>query len=178
MRFVRTGLLVLVVLLGGVKAAAQEKPSPPPPQQLKVQFVFTESEGERKLSTLPYVLYVEVTTPRTKSSLRSGMKVPLQVSGQQFQYMDVGTNIDCLAEALDDGRYRLHVILDRSSAYGPEGKESPREGMSLGPAPILVSFRADHALLLRDGQTLESVLVTDPISGRVLRVQVTLNVVK
>ena len=44
--------------------------------------------------------------------------------------------------------------------------------------PVIQQFRSQLNLLIRDGQTLETTVSTDPISGRVTKVEVTLNVVK
>jgi len=54
-----------------------------------------------------------------------------------------------------------------------------REGEEIDAAkPVVQSFKAELDLLLRDGQTIQSTLATDPVSGRVSKVDVTLNVLK
>ena len=72
--------------------------------------------------------------------------------------------------------------MERSSVYtaGPEKKPldwSPGDA-PLTTQPIIRQFRALFRLLLRDGQTVQGTMATDPVSGRVLKLDVTLNVVK
>jgi hypothetical protein len=43
---------------------------------------------------------------------------------------------------------------------------------------VFSGFRSSVQLLMRDGQTVQSMMATDPVSGRVLKIDVTLNVVK
>ena len=96
--------------------------------------------------------------------------------------MDVGTNVDCSARAAEQGRFNLDLLVERSSLYaaGPEKKSldwSPGDA-PLGTQPIIRQFKVSLRLLLHDGQTVQGTMATDPVSGRVLRVDVTLNVVK
>jgi len=46
------------------------------------------------------------------------------------------------------------------------------------PEPVIRQFRSDLSLILRDGQTVESTFATDPLSGKVFKVEVTLSVLK
>jgi hypothetical protein len=47
-----------------------------------------------------------------------------------------------------------------------------------GSTSVLRSFRANSILLLRDGQTERFAAATDPVTGEVLHVDVTVTVVK
>ncbi len=167
-----------------LKAAENAKPVIP----LKVMLVLSEFDGEKKISSLPYGLFVSTADRSTR--VRSGMRVPVATGSfgtgatagnagtisplvnTQLTYLDVGTNIDCSAQAEDDGRYKLMITIDRSSIAG-----EPSSVGNLGN-PIIRQFRSDFALSLKDGQTIESVMATDPLTGHVLRVGVTLNVAK
>ncbi len=179
---------MLFVLAG----RAQEKPKAPPEQkeviQLKVQVVFSEFEGEKKISSFPYAFSVIANDPgpRVGSAMRMGLRVPVTVgtkdSPSAIQYLDVGTNIDCSAAAAEDSRFKLDLTVERSSLYsaGPEKKSldwSPGDP-ALSLQPIIRTFRASLKLLMRDGQTVQNTVATDPVSGRVMKVDVTLSVVK
>ena len=50
--------------------------------------------------------------------------------------------------------------------------------VALFAQPIIRQFKLYSDLLMRDGQTLQSSTATDLISGRVLKVETTMNVVK
>lgn len=192
MKTIKT-LLALLALLGGPAALAQEKARPTdefkPVTPLRVQVLLTEFDGDKKISSLPYTLLVNADERffRPITSLRLGVRVPVNFASegkQSFQYMDVGTNIDCQARAAEDGRFRLDLTVERSSIYsysgGPEKKslEGAPGDLALGAQPILRQFKTTLPLLMRDGQTVQSTVATDPLSGRVLKVDVTLNVVK
>src|SRR5687767_1655843 len=62
-------------------AAQPEKPAPPRPPQvpLKIQLVLSRYQGEKKLSSVPYLLWVTSNDQRT--SLRMGVKIPVYSGG-------------------------------------------------------------------------------------------------
>jgi hypothetical protein len=95
--------------------------------------------------------------------------MPIQTNPNQYTYMDVGTNIDCSAQTEGDNRYKLVLTVERNSI----SQESTQTGN-----PVVRQFRAEMNPILRDGQTFESVMATDPVNGHVYRVSVTLSVVK
>src|ERR1041385_8580775 len=128
---------------------------------LRVQVVFTEFDGEKKISSLPYSFTVNADERRARpgSQIRNGARIPIAVGKEQSMYLDIGTNIDCSATLQEDGRYKLQMTVERSSI-------TP-ENASGGSNPVL-----------KDGQTLESIVATDPLSGHVYHVSVTLNAMK
>ncbi len=169
------------LLLFATVAPAQQKPSTQASKiiPLKVETVLSEYAGTKEISRLPYTLAVNATSPARPdwTHLRLGDRVPIATSTTQVQYQDVGTNIDCAADALPQGTFRLELTVVRSSVdISHQGK-----GVGVDVAsgqPIIRQFRVSNALILRDGQTDTSTIATDPVSGHVLRVTVTLYVVK
>ena len=151
---------------------------------VRVQIVLAEYDGEKKISSLPYTLLLNAETPRGgKASIRMGLRVPIVVSGgensKQFQYQDLGTNLDGWAGKMEDGGFNLHLAVERSSAYSSAGaKSAGAGGTEVGAQPVIQQFRTEFDALLHDGQTLQSTLATDPVSGRVTKVEVTVNKVK
>jgi hypothetical protein len=169
---------------------APNKSQPSAPTPLRVQVVFTKYQGETKVASLPYTLTCN-TGERSPSILRMGIEVPVPVplkdsSGLSIQYKSVGTNIDCRAGAASpDGRFRLDLNVEQSSIYSaPEDKErrgKPAPGTTeAGPAgvPMFRTFRSTFNPILRDGQTVQYTAATDPVSGEVVKIDVTVNVVK
>ncbi len=119
------------------------------------------------------------------AALRMGLSVPIETSSnagvKQIQYQDVGTNIDGHAEKTDDGRFRLKLNVEKSSVYLPGTNQKPAVvgGNEISSAqPIVQLFRTQVNLLIRDGQTIQSTVATDPVTGHVTKVDVTLNVIK
>ncbi len=188
---------MLVTLMAAVVMAiptvwAQEKPKAPeepkPTTALKVQVVISEYEGDRKISSLPYTFFLTDDNLRV---VRMGLRVPVLVAGAdptkpqvqpQFQYMEVGTNIDCKARSIEGGRFRLDLSVDRSSLYSAASGKKPTDwgpgDPPLSSQPIVRQAKMSSIFPIRDGETVQAAVSTDPVSGRVLKVDVTANVVK
>lgn len=156
---------------------------------LKVLILFAEYEGDKKVKSLPYTLYVNAgNAPDMKpgsTKLRIGNRVPVYTGNNSFQYFDVGTNIDAHAAYTGDGRFLLNLNLERSSVEGnvpvplqkpPENVPDSRSGSF--PEPVVRTFRSELDLKIREGQTVESTMATDPVSGKVLKIEVSISVVK
>jgi len=188
-RSVVVSFMVLFALAAG--AVAQEKPKANPDTPLKILVVFNEFDGEKKVSSMPYTLYILSSDERGRAmgSLRMGIKVPIQTAaagkegqGGSFQYMDVGTYIDCRVTRPEEGRYSLELTVRRSSVYMPPGAASGREGTftagELSGRPVVQEFSGSFVIILRDAESKQGTVATDPLTGRQLKVDVTLNVVK
>jgi hypothetical protein len=170
----------------------------PAPTSLRVQVVFSKYQGETKVASLPYTLTCN-TGERQAAVLRMGIEVPVPVEQLKdgtpttsFQYKNVGTNIDCRAGmASPDGRFRLDLNVEQSSIYsvpddkarrapsvGGEGKPGGVTDLGIGGVPMFRTFRSTFNPILRDGQTVQYTSATDPVSGEVVKIDVTVNVVK
>ena len=181
-------VLLAVSALGGVAAqeqaadpnAKQPQAAAPAPRRLevplRVQIVLSRLQGDKKLSSLPFVL--GVVSNSMKTNVRMGVEVPIGF-GASYSYRSVGTNIDCGAETLSDALYRLIITVDDSSIQLNAGP-----GSSAGQSPVTKdvpsfrSFKASFAVLLRDGQSTQYTSATDPVSGEVMKIDVGLNVMK
>jgi hypothetical protein len=187
-------ILIAVGLVFSRPLSAQEKSKPDDakadvhPTPVKIQVVFAEFDGDKKVKSMPYTSHFTADAPHGLefARLRIGNRVPLYTGKENgLQYVDVGMNIDLRAERLDDGRFGVKVALERSWVQGdvliPVAKAvdaqvagSPGELKE----PVIGQYKTDLYLLLRDGQTVESTLATDPLSGRLLKIEFTLTVVK
>lgn len=157
------------------------------PTPLKVQVVIGRRQGDKKISSMPYVLTMSAGN---HANLRMGTKIPvMMLSGMQdvkmpdgkpvqpvgpVQYQDVGTNIDCSATPLDDGRFNLLISLEDSSVYPDEPAQS---GVAKGN-PSFRSFRASNSMILKNGETGQFTTATDKVTGETVTVDVTLTVMK
>jgi hypothetical protein len=151
---------------------------------LRVQVVFNEYDGDKKIGSLPYTLLVNADG-RYRTSMRMGLRVPIEISSntgiKQIQYQDVGTNLDGTAQKADTDKFILNLQVEKSSVYVPG---SAQKSASIGgneisnSQPIIQQFRIQGDLLVRDGQTVQSTAATDPVTGHVLKLDVTVNVVK
>jgi len=166
--------------------AGQEKSLEPaarvPTIPLRIQVVISRYEGEKKLSSMPYMLSVNAGR---NASLRMGISVavpstsytPIAAGGAgvnpitSYQYREIGTNIDCATAVLDDGRFRLEMSIEDSSVEDPARS-------SATDRPSFRSFRSTNSLVLKDGQTAQFTTAVDKVTGYVTKADVTLTVVK
>lgn len=154
--------------------------------RLRLDIVLSEYDGSKEVDNLPYSLFLESAPHGGRVwSVRMGLKVPVATSagengmGTQFQYQDVGTDIDAGAKTVSEGVYDLDISVNRSSVYPAnqgayENDRIPR----VGGLPVVRAFRSNFDLALRDGQTTEGPSATDPFNGHVLKISVTLHVTK
>jgi hypothetical protein len=171
--------------------ASAEQPTPRaergPTATLRVQLVLSRYQGEKKTGSLPYTFTATAGGDWTR--MRMGVDTPVPIGPvsstkgsadgapsppTSYQYRNVGTNIDCRAIDRGDGRYELVIRVENSSALGAE-----RAGeVSLPGAPLFRRFEANIDPVLRDGQWVQAIASADPVTGEVVKIDVTLNVVK
>lgn len=160
------------------QASTSEPARPRSEATLRMQLVITRFEGEKKLATLPYTFLVTTGGP-PGTRLRMGVDVPFaqktQVGGAEtttIQFRSVGTDIDCAATALPDDRYKFRIMVVNTAALPAAGATAE------GAAPIVRRFEATLEPVLRDGQSVQTTASTDPVTGEVVRIDVTMNVVR
>jgi len=198
-RFAVAALISLAVLAPHL--FSQDKPNSglkTAPATLKINVVIAEMEGEKKVANLPYTFFVRAgegggASPWTKLRVGSRVAVPTgsfqATSGgdanaanaphvnTQYQYNDVGTNIDGRAVTAENGQFDLSLNLERSwieSDVHLQGSTVTHEFRQ----PVIQQFKTELNLTMHDGQTIQSTQATDPVSGRVLTITVTMNVAK
>ena len=194
-------VISLAVLLFGVLSplcSAQDKPKAEDSQKaelrttpVKVQVVFTEFEGDKKVKSVPYSLYVNAPdVPELKPGwvkLRVGSRVPIYTGGNtgSMTYLDVGTNIDARSAYFSDGRLLLQMKIERSWVEGGASVPVAKSDGSVSETssghfqePIIRQFVSELDLKLREGQSVESTMATDPLSGKVLKIDVSFTIVK
>jgi hypothetical protein len=187
---------VVIAASAWASVIGQDKPPappPPPPQQVtpggaaprvpvRVQFVLSRYQGEKKVSSLPYVL--GVLPGNQKTSLRMGIQVPIAVGKNDatamspYSYRDVGTKIDCHVQDYGSGLYQLAVVIEDSSIHLDSSPSSTEKQQIVRDVPVFRSFNASFSMVLREGQTMQYASATDPISGEVMRIDVTLTTAK
>ena len=192
---VQIASLLLLGILSPI-ALAQDKPKTDDKTKIevqttpiKVQIVFTEFEGDKKIKSLPYVMYMNAPDSSELRAgwvrFRIGSRLPVYVGKNEMQYMDVGTNVDARSAYTGDGHVLLQMTLERSWVEGevsvPMTKSDSSPSDPSGghfQEPIVRGFKSELDLKLREGQPVESNMATDPISGRVLKVEISFAVVK
>ena len=205
----RVRLLSQVVLIAAIVSfpvAAQVKPQAPPVQvmefqpaprapavatALKVTVVLSRYQGEKRVSSMPYVMGVTAgaTAPGPKTTLRMGTDVPVVTTvfggdgkstpQSSYNYRNVGTNIDCTAwgEETTAGVFAVSLTITDSS-IGLDASKKPNAQGLVPDIPSFRNFNSSFTALLRDGQTTQYTSATDPVTGEVMKIDVTLNVMK
>jgi type II secretory pathway component GspD/PulD (secretin) len=156
---------------------------------LKVSLLLSRYQGEKKISSVPYVLWVTANNPE-RTSLRMGNQIPVTSTvfgakeGERpqtsYNYRDVGTNIDCTSSTSTDGYFKLNLTITDSSVYFPDRTDptlSTAATTATGAAAFR-SFNSSFFILIRDGQTVQYTSATDQITGQVIKIDATINVQK
>jgi hypothetical protein len=193
-----TSVIVMSSLLcAAAPAFASEPPllvqaSAPAEVPLKVQVVLSRYSGEKKISSTPYTLaVVGMAAGKAESTkMRMGVDVPIpqtvfsqskdgsttSIPQVSYQYRSVGTSMDCKATIQDAGVFKLDLTVTDNAVMMPDAAQAAKSGVA--GAPSIRNFTSSFSLLLKDGQTAQHTAATDPVSGEVLRVDVTLVILK
>jgi hypothetical protein len=185
-------LAAAIVMSALLPVVAQEKPQPAAAAPsttsgsrqvpLQVRLTLSKTMGEKKISSVPYML--GVLSNSQKTSLRMGVQVPVMTTVSVgntpqggYTYRDVGTNIDCSAQDAGNGVYNLNFTIEDSSIQMDSIDQGEQKKIARD-VPAFRSFRVSFAMLLREGQSMQYASATDPISGEVMKVDVTLALAK
>jgi len=196
-RFARAAAMagVMLSVVPVVAKQAGGGPQPPPAQPgigttsavtLKVTVTISRWDGEKKVSSAPYVLmvvpsygkYAEVGQDGDQTVIQMGSETPVPATTMTegktvptYQYKNIGTNINVSARPVDDGKYNIQVGVQDSQLGAPQT-------VAGGTAARYLTFRSNNRLTMRDGQTVQYAVATDTVSGHVVKLDVTMNVVK
>ena len=178
----RSMAAALMIVAGTSAARAQDRATPAASIPLKVQVVLSRYDGDRKLASMPYTLMVNAGDKDNRATLRMGVALPVTgvgANGPTVTVHDIGTNMDCTAGPAVDGRFRISLAVNHSSVYENDQTHLqptvPRAGDT---AQLVRSFTSSFFVLLRDRETAQSIAATDPVTGEVMKIDVTLSVVK
>ena len=179
---VARALMVCLALFCGGAAFAQERTAPAASTPLKVQVVLSRYDGDRKLTSMPYTLLVNAGEHDNRVTLRMGVALPVTgvgASGPTITMQDIGTNMDCTATPADEGRFRINLAVNHTSVYENDQKHLQAAVPRAGDAAQLIrSFTSSFFVVLRDQQSAQSIAATDPVTGEVMKIDVTIAVVK
>jgi hypothetical protein len=194
----RTVQVAAVLLLGMLSpmVSAQDKPKSDDKAKaevqstsIKLQIIFAEFDGDKKVKSLPYVMYMNApNSPELKAGwdkMRIGSRIPVYTGNNQMQYQDVGTNIDARSAYAEGGHLVLQLDFERSWVEGDVSVPITKTDAASSDTasghfrePIIRAFRSELYMKLHEGQPVESTMATDPISGKVVKVEISFTVVK
>ena len=149
---------------------------------LRVVLTVSRYQGEKKISSLPYSLSVSIGGPPVR--FRMGADLPYATSTadgskpqtQSYAYRTVGVGIDVSNQIMvEPGAFKMDInVTDSSVAMSNQIQGSP----AVAGAPMFRNFSTNGSVVLRDGQTSQLTTAADPITGEIMRVDVTLSVIK
>jgi len=151
---------------------------------IDVEIVISRYQGDKKVSSLPYFLAVNAGERAQETKLRMGANVPVPTTTfapgakpdnalVSYNYQSVGTNIDCSARPLGDGRFVVTIMVNERSVV-----QQPGDTAAVSGAPVIRTFESQNNLVLRDGQTRQFTAASDRVTGEVMKVDVTLKIAK
>jgi hypothetical protein len=176
--------LIVAAPVGAQQAGAAPKPAMVP---LEVSVVLARYQGDRKISSIPYTLNVNANGNPTSLNMSTEVPVPSTIfqpgsNGQatnslrSYNYRPIGTNFNLRASTLPEGGFEVQLVVEDSSVFNPDVRQ---QNMPMMPdVPAFRSFKGTNSLLLKDGQTRQYTVATDRVTGEVLKVDVTLKVLK
>ena len=203
MSYRRSARLVVIAALAlaasGSVAAEQQAAPPPAPVPLKVDVVLSRWQGEKRVSNMPFTLFVNtgqntsirlgVDVPVGTATITTGRETPnssargvaggsqtTSETSNRTEYRNIGTALDCRAGLGSDGTYDIYLNVQDSSLFTADGETRP--SLKITDPMAFRTFSMSNLLRMRSGQTQQFGVATDKITGEQLRVEVTMTVLK
>jgi hypothetical protein len=208
-----TAVPVVLLLIGNRTTAIAQSSTPQPEKRpvtmtpVKVDVVISRVQGEKKVSSLPFTMWLTMSSsgvPASQST-RVGVDVPIGATtvttGEsnntgprstptgatttsqattKTEYRYVGTQVDCNARAGSSAAEegRFWIYVSVSDSSVYTGDTDPKAALKVTDPMAFRSFTMRNEMLMRDGQTVQFAAATDKVTGETIRVDVTLSVVK
>jgi hypothetical protein len=173
------------LLLAGSLATAQETPKaappPPPPSEAqakpasvyRMDFVVRELENSKRINSRSYSLS---GTTKEGAGLRVTSRVPTAYLGGEgksiLEYRDVGINIDCVPEEMDNSVLLMTRFASSSVVPREPGPNPPYDG----PVIREVKFNGKTPVIL--GKPMVIATLDDAATNRRFEIEVTVTKVK
>ena len=160
------------------------------PVTLKLTVVISRFNGEKKVGSLPFLLMAIAGSAPDRdgeqTQLQTGARVPVpsttfsqgdkSAPQTSYNYQQFGTNITASGRSIDATTFSVGLTVTDSQLLSDSPEQAQyAQGVRL---PRYQSFTSSNRLILRDGQTVQYTAATDKTSGEVIKLDVTLNVIK
>jgi hypothetical protein len=159
------GSLLLLAICCGTASLAQEAAKPEetpkapeaPAHYYHLEFVVQELGADGKpVNSRSYSSTTSTDRSDLSASIRTGSRVPIVTgssSGSQYQYMDVGINIDVRNTHEVNGKLKISLVADVSSLATPAGLSQPSTPVvrnNRWQAPVLVPLNKPTVVFTSD----------------------------
>ncbi|MGD0569380.1 MAG: hypothetical protein ABSA78_13335 [Candidatus Sulfotelmatobacter sp.] len=144
--------------------AKQKSPEPKPLESYHLDFAINEFEDGKKINSRLYALNLNTND---SNDIKIGTRIPVEAKEGEFQYIDVGTNINAQLRE-QRGQTMLVVRAEVSNFAIPEqGLDKP------DPHPALRQLKVSGSALLPLAKPMVMDSVDDPNSKRQFQLEVT-----
>ena len=190
-------MTILTAIPAETRAQGDQGQNTLPTLSVQVDVVLTRSQGEKRISSMPFVLMANAS-PRQgaySTSIRMGVDVPVGTSTSNVtqtqgpsssqravatakvatEFRNVGTDIDAIVTRLDATNFSVSLNIRDSSIFTSDQTKMPN---TLVDPTAFRTFNSSNALTMTDGQTRLFGVATDKITGETLRIEVKLTVLK
>jgi hypothetical protein len=167
-KIISTFAICFVFMLVSSSLPAQEKPQSSI-STYKLDYVFSELQDNKRINTRSYTVLLRLMD---RGSIRLGDRVPIVAGSSkegvsQFQYLDVGMNIDCRVEPASESDITLFTNVENTSA----APEQPSENRTGSPVLRQVRYQMENVVPLNKQILLGS---ADEVNGtRRFQIEVT-----
>ena len=139
-----------------------------PVHAYRVDFSLNELEDGKKINTRQYSVNVNSDE---SNEIKIGTRVPVDSGRDEFQYLDLGTNVWCRIEERSDG-VALSVRAENSNFA------IPQQGTGHGDRPIIRQLKISGSTLAMLGKPIVVGSMDDPNSKRQFQLEVTVTKLK
>jgi type II secretory pathway component GspD/PulD (secretin) len=169
-------ILACMAIAAGAQDASSQSPAKPaaePSQSgnpYRLDFTLSEIESGKKINGRSYSMIA--IGDGMKASLKLGKRVPVETGSApdakvtQFQYLDVGTSIDCRVHEVQ-GAVLLTIWADFSSIASEQALNPAVNG-----APVIARINSDTTALAELGKPIVVAKMDDPTSKRTFELEV------
>lgn len=164
---------VSAVFMAGLLAAsclAQDAKSTPPTLEkqkfYRLVFVLREVEGEKVINSRSYSMVL--ASEHARDSIRTNSKLPVGAGANNWQYIDVGVNIDCQDAEESGTQLSLKLKADITSPMVEADQKIPA-----GAGPVLRTNQWESRVILPLRQPTLLFSSDDPGSQRKMQLQLT-----
>ena len=147
----------------------------PPGKRLRLQVKETRQRGDAAATSRTSALLVHADTD--SAYLFVGTQLAITQNERESsttQFKNAGVTVKVNVVALPDGRYRLEAEYENSQKRGLAVERAP--GVVTAGNPVLQTVKARSVLTLREGESVPFANAVDPVTGEVVRVELTLAV--
>ncbi len=171
----RIGVCAWVVLLAaGTPASASDEAERAPGQRLRLEFREVRQRGELASATRPSALVIHADAGQARLFVGTQLSITQQESGSTTTtFKNAGVAVRASLAALPDGGYRLDAEYEDSQKRGLAVERAP--GPVTGGNPVLQVVKARSQLVVREGESVPFASAVDPVTGELVRVELTLS---